>query len=403
MGGDSTGALIDGLPRRFSAAGREHPQGRWRLHVGRAFPRDVVIDGDTCRVGRPAGKPDAEIFAPASVWREMFEGKLSGIEAFSKGELNVRGSIEKALRFETMFSRPDAGGFEYSIEMVPVGRAKVSALFAGDPEAQPLVLMHGLGATKSSWLTVVPELARHYRVIAVDLPGFGASTKPRARYDAEFLASSMVEFFDVLGYDSVLLAGNSMGGRVAMEIAMLEPDRVQAIACLCPAAAFSRRPILWFVKVARPELGFFAPRIPRSQVISSIRQLFGDPEVLPQEWYEAAADDFLLSWRSPRSRMAFFAAARNIYLDEPFGEQGFWARLRLMAPPALFIYGGKDVLITSRFGGRVQRELPTAQVEVWDDCGHVPQIEHPDRTVDQMVAFFERMSGGAERDVSAAS
>ncbi|MPZ70533.1 MAG: alpha/beta fold hydrolase [Actinobacteria bacterium] len=393
MAGDGTGALIDGLPRRYSKDAGEHHEGRWRLHVGRAYPRDVVVRDGTCTVGKPSGRPDAEIFAPADVWKQMYDGKLSGIEAFAAGDLNVRGSIEKALRFETMFERPDAGGLEYSIEMVKVGRARVSTLFAGDPSAEPLVLMHGLGATKSSWLTVVPELARRYRVVAVDLPGFGASSKPRARYDAEFLASSMIEFLDVLGYESAMFAGNSMGGRVAMEIAMLEPERAKAIACLCPAAAFSNRPALWLVKLARPELGFFAPRLPRSQIISGLRQLFADPEVLQQGWYEAATDDFLSSWRSPRTRMAFFAAARHIYLDEPLGDAGFWARLRMMQTPSLFIYGAKDALITHRFGGRVQRELPSAEVEVWDDCGHVPQIEHPLMTADRLLGFFGQVSG----------
>lgn len=400
MAGDGIRALIEGLPRRFATDGAEHLEGRWRLHVGRAFPRDVVVRDGSCSVGEPSGRPDAEIFAPSDVWRMMYEGKLSGIEAFANGDLNVRGSIERAMRFESMFERPDAGGLEYSIEMVPVGRARISTLFAGDPAAEPLVLMHGLGATKSSWLTVVPDLARDYRVIAVDLPGFGASSKPRARYDAEFLASSMIEFLDVLGYDAAMFAGNSMGGRVAMETAMLEPERAKAIACLCPAAAFSRRPALWLVKLARPELGFFSPRIPRAQIISGLRQLFADPDALQQDWYEAASDDFRLSWRSPRSRMAFFAAARNIYLDEPFGDSGFWARLRLMETPSLFIYGAKDVLITHRFGDRVRRELPSAEVEVWDDCGHVPQIEHPSRAADRLLGFFGKVSGKRYSEVS---
>ncbi len=198
----------------------------------------------------------------------------------------------------------------------------------------------------------------------------------------------MIEFLDVLGYQDAHLVGNSMGGRIAMEIGMLEPKKARSIACLCPATAFSHRPALWLVRLARPELGFLAPRIPRKQVLSGIKQLMADPDRLPDEWYGAAADDFLLTWKSPRARMAFLAAARNIYLDEPFGEEGFWARLSRLEVPSLFVYGEKDPLITARFGDRVSHELPAARVEVWEDGAHVPQIEHPERTSELLLDFF---------------
>ncbi len=134
MSGDHSGALIDALPLRFAVAGKEHPEGRWRLHVGRAYPRDVVVTGDLCEVGKPNGTPDAEIFASAETWRAMVEGEVSGVEAFAAGELNVRGSIERAMRFETMFEHPAAGALDYSIEKIQVGRIKLSTLIAGDPD-----------------------------------------------------------------------------------------------------------------------------------------------------------------------------------------------------------------------------------------------------------------------------
>lgn len=378
---------LDTLPRRFRGHD-DHVTARFRVQVGRAI-RDVVVSGNECTVVKANGiRPDVEISTDAETWWDMDQGRLSGIEAFAQKKLAVRGSIEKSLLFEPLFERPSAGALDYRVQYVGRRGNRISALVAGDPEAPPLLMLHGLGATKSSWLPIVPALARSYHVIVPDLPGFGSSSKPRGRYDAGWFAPRMFAFMDHLDVDSTFVAGNSMGGRVAMEMAMLDPSRVRAIACLCPVAAFSHRPALWIVKLLRPELAFAASRLPRGYIKEGLKQLFSDPGRVEEEWFEAAVDDFMTIWRSPRARMAFSAAARNIYLEEPEGEQGFWMRLAAMDTPALYVYGTRDVLISARFGHRIQRSLPNALVTVWEDCGHVPQIEHPEKTVRVLSRFY---------------
>ena len=387
MPGDAA-ALVERLPTRYRGQEIDPIPARFRLKIGRTI-RDVVIDGSGCRVERSNGRsPDAEIHTDLETWKEIDGGRLSGIEAFGRRRLVVRGSIEQALRFEPLFVRPRRGAMRYEMARVETPRARISTLRAGAIDAPPLVLVHGLGANKASWLTVVPELARRHRVIAIDLPGFGDSTKPMGRYDAGWFSQHVFDLLDVLGHDRVHVAGNSMGGRVAMEMAMRHPERVAGIACLCPAAAFSERPVLNLVRILRPELAFLPAPLPRRRLISGLAELFADPGCIHRTWYEAAIDDFLRTWKSPRARMAFFAAIRNIYLDEPDGEMGFWARLSKMETPALFVYGRHDVLITSRFARKIAKHLPEAAVHVWDDCGHVPQIEHPERTVTEITRFF---------------
>lgn len=394
MGDSPVVRSLEDLPRRFRGDDSTI-SARFRLSVGRAT-RDVVIDRRTCEVTRSNGvRPDVEITTSPETWLDMDEGRLSGIEAFASGRLNVRGSIEKSLLFEPLFERPAAGALLHSLEQVRTGGGRFSVLTAGAKDAAPLLLIHGLGATKSSWLPVVPELARHHRLIVPDLPGFGASTKPRGRYDARWFSQRLFSLLETLGHERVLVAGNSMGGRVAQEMAMLEPKRVRAIACLCPATPFSRRPALWLVRLLRPELAFFAGRLPRGRIKDLMRDLFADPGRVSEEWFEAAIDDFLDCWRSPRARMAFSAAARNIYLDEPEGEEGFWTRLARMQTPALYLFGKQDVLISHRFAKKVSEALPSACVEVWNGCGHVPQIENPDRTVRAIRGFFERVTDPA--------
>ena len=387
-----TARLIEGLPDRFLANDSLLRNARFRLHVGRTV-RDVVVRKSRCFVEAGNGRvPDVEITTDPMTWQAIDEGALSGVEAFAQQRLSIRGSIEKSLLFEPLFSRPHAGGFRYDIECVSLGGTELSTLIAGDPAHPPLVLSHGLGATKASWLPIVPELARHHRLYAIDLPGFGASSKPRGRYNAPWLADHVFRLLDVLGLDAAFVAGNSLGGRVAMEMAMTEPEAVSGIACLCPAAAFLHRPALGLVRVLRPELGVGVLRLPRERLMRSLRDLFHDPSRIHKDWYEAAIDDFLSHWRNARFRRAFFTTARNVYLDEPDGEEGFWARLSTMKPPALFIYGSHDVLITPRFASRVQRFLPSASVQIWDDCGHVPQLEHPERTANALTRFFAEVA-----------
>lgn len=386
MGDSPVVRSIESLPHRF--LGDDSLAARFRLHVGRAS-RDVVVNGSSCEVVKTNGvRPDVEISTSPDTWLEMDDGRLSGLEAFAQRRLTVRGSIEKSLLFEPLFERPTAGALPYSLQRIDAGSAGISALVAGDVYAPPLLLIHGLGATKSSWLPIVPALAQRHRVIALDLPGFGASTKPRGRYDAPWFSQHVFSLMDVLEIDSAAVAGNSMGGRIAQEMAILEPGRVEAIACLCPVTAFSRRPALWLVRLLRPELAFFAGRLPRTRIKESLKDLFADAGRVDEEWFEAAVDDFLEVWRSPRARMAFSAAARNIYLDEPYGEVGFWTRLAEMSVPSLYLFGRQDALINYRFGRKVKRAVPAARVEVWSNCGHVPQIEHPERTATALAKFF---------------
>lgn len=381
---------IETLPERFIGSSGD---ARYRLRVD-DYVSDVVVDKRSCEVCTPSGDAcDAEICTDSRTWNAMDSGRLSGLEAFADKRLVIRGSIERSLHFEPSFERPHRGGVRYEVRRLPAGRSKISALVTGPRDAPPLLLIHGLGATKASWLTVVPELARHRRVIAVDLPGFGASSKPNARYDAAWFASKMLQMLDELGYDSVAVAGNSMGGRISMEMALRAPERIESIVCLSPAAAFSRRPALALARLARPELGILVGRLPRSQVREGLRSLFARPSRLEESWYEAAIDDFLTTWRSPRARLAFFKSLRNLYLDEPLGEQGLWSRLAAMKTPALYVYGKRDVLITHHFSKKVARHIPHARVAVWNDCGHVPQIEFPQRTTELMLSFLGRTGG----------
>jgi pimeloyl-ACP methyl ester carboxylesterase len=116
------------------------------------------------------------------------------------------------------------------------------------------------------------------------------------------------------------------------------------------------------------------------------------------EWTRAGIEEFLRAYLTPRGRVAFYAAARHIYLEEPDGPDGFWTRLEELQSDALFVWGRRDTLVPIAFRRHVERALPAARHEVVD-CGHVPQLECPTQTHAAIARFLRRP--GAARPVAA--
>jgi pimeloyl-ACP methyl ester carboxylesterase len=254
-------------------------------------------------------------------------------------------------------------------------RLKISTMEAGQG---PVVLaVHGLGGTKGSFLPTLAALAGRFRVIAMDLPGFGDSDKPLgAPYDARFFARAVVDLLDALELERVHLVGNSLGGRVALEVGLRNPERVQRLALLAPSLAWRRdRPWAPLLRLVRPELGL-VQLAPRPVVQGIVHRLIPGAA---DGWTAAGVDEFLRAYLTPAGRAAFYAAARHIYLEDPDGDDGFWPRLRTLQPEALFVWGRRDRVVPLAFARHVTDALPNAHhVEL--DCGHVPQVERPAQT-----------------------
>ncbi len=237
--------------------------------------------------------------------------------------------------------------------------------------------IHGLGATKASFLPTVEALADDFRVVAMDLPGFGDSDKPvGAPYHAPFFARAVVSLLDALALDRAHLVGNSLGGRVALEVGLRHPDRARRLGLLAPSLAW-RRPRRWAapLKLVRPELGLLphAPRRVVQGIVDRVVPGAGDG------WTAAGLDEFMRSYLTARGRAAFYATARQIYLEEPEGEKGFWPRLATLQGDALFVWGRQDRLVPIAFARHVSETAPHARhLEL--DCGHVPQLERPRET-----------------------
>jgi len=373
------------LAGRYDRATFE-PQGgraRVRLAVVGGDAWDVVLDGGTASLVPAEGDADATLTADAQAWTAIAEDIRGGMDAYHSGRLTVRRNLHVGIGFLAATNgSTDPGRLRF--RMVATRRARLSSMEAGS--GPPVLAIHGLGATKGSFLPTVAELGGRFRVIAVDLPGFGDSDKPiGASYDARFFARAVIDLLDALELGRVHVIGNSLGGRVALEVGLSHPDRVDRLALLCPSLAW-RRERRWapLLRLTRPELGL-VQLAPRPLVEGIVRRLIPNAD---EGWTAAGVDEFLRAYLTPAGRAAFYAAARHIYLEEPHGEEGFWPRLRGLQPDALFVWGRRDRLVPIAFARHVAEALPRARhVEL--DCGHVPQVERPRQTHDAVGEFLD--------------
>src|SRR4051794_21568961 len=310
---DAVGALLE----RFDRDAFDMPAGRARVRL--CVPGhggwDLEVHRDRQRVKRVRDgvEPDTELTADLATWSKVATDLKGGMQAYRAGKLHVRRNLHLGVGF--LAATNDSGDHDrLKFRTIDTECGRVSTFEAGS--GKPLVMLHGLGATKAEFLPSVPALApTGFRTIAIDLPGFGDSDKPfPAAYDARFFARWVAATLDALGLDRTHLLGHSMGGRVALEVGMRHPDRIDRLVLMTPSMAWLSQPG-WAksLKIVRPELGIIQPA-PKGFVESIVKRVVPASE---SHFVAPALDEFLRSYLTPRGRVAFYAAARNIALEDP--------------------------------------------------------------------------------------
>src|SRR3954468_23378748 len=224
---DSVAALAERFDPDVIDLRRGHA--RIRIEAGPGAAWDAMVAGRRMRVRDvdEDAHPDAVLSADPATWARIAEDFRGGMEAFRAGRLRIRGSLHVGVGFLAATSGSDEPGRLEFDTVRTRDFGAISVLSAGTgPET--ILCVHGLGGTKASFLPTVNQLADHYRVVALDLPGFGESDKPirapsppgsagsnkpiGAPYDAPWFARSVFATMDALGIDRAHVAGNSMGG-----------------------------------------------------------------------------------------------------------------------------------------------------------------------------------------------
>jgi pimeloyl-ACP methyl ester carboxylesterase len=279
----------------------------------------------------------------------------------------------------------------YVAVRVPPREFSTQYLTAGDGnEGTPLLLLHGLADSAYSWRWVIPALAASHRVYAPSLPGFGRSAKPKCNYSPEFFTAFVANFMDAMGLQRAALVGNSLGGLIAMRLALAQPERVSALALLDSAGL--GRQIAWALRLMTlPGLGPLLVRWHRTAPgarlwAASLAALLAEhPNQLPAEWRE----ELFEMARPPGYLEATIATARSgVSLKGQRTQEILLDRLAGLTVPVLVLWGEHDRIVPVSQTGAASRRLADSRTVVLPDCGHVPQIEQPGRVGNLLAEFF---------------
>ena len=262
---------------------------------------------------------------------------------------------------------------------------RISYVDVGDGPV--VLLLHGLGHSTHGWRKVIGPIAEAgYRVMAVDLPGFGYSDKPGG-YSLEGYVDFVRAWLDLHCVERAAVVGNSMGGAVAAAVAGMAPERVGA-AVLVDPGGFGRE-VTWMLRIAglRMVRGLLGIRFTPRRVRHALRVVFCDPSLIEAEDVQRIVELSEL----PGSRAAFLEIAH-----QAIGLRGLRPGLGLgdipggITAPTLLVWGDRDRVIPVSHAELAHAAIAGSEVVILDRCGHCPQLESPDRFVRAVVPFLRR-------------
>ncbi len=277
---------------------------------------------------------------------------------------------------------------------------RTRVLDAGDGAVRdPVLLIHGVGGWAENWREVMdPIAASGRRAIAVDLPGFGESERPRRprHFDPKepFYARFVVALLDTLGVRAAHVVGNSMGGAVAYMAAVTAPERVRSLALV--ASGGLGTDIALFLRVATlPGMITLARIFGRpAHGREVLRTCFFDPARIPQTLYEEAERYGFASYPE------FVRALRSgvtISGVRPALRARWMAQASRFSGPVLVVWGREDAVLPIHHLEEAKSIFPQAEVRIIERCGHLPMVEQTDAFLAALLPFIAR----AEKAVAA--
>ena len=269
-------------------------------------------------------------------------------------------------------------GTQFAARFARIGDATIRYLDAG--AGTPVIFIHGLGASMYAWRkNLAPVMAAGYRVLALDLLGFGSSDKPARGYTNAAYAQLVVALMDSLHLPDAVLVGHSMGGEIAAEVAIAFPTRVRGLVLIGAAGLGTREPLLF--RLARwPVVGPLVLAFRgRALVGRLLRSTYADPRKVT----EPDVDQYY----APVAEAAYGRALRGVLREFHFG--GLEGRLDAIAAPTLVLWGEADRLIPIALGRALAAHLNRSAFLSVPRAGHSVQEEAPDEVNRLLIKFLK--------------
>lgn len=278
---------------------------------------------------------------------------------------------------------------------VEVDGRRVRVRVDGDPHNPPVLLLHGIGRSLEDWDPQYERLSGDYRVIAVDVPGFGFSDRPDGPINLSTFAKGALGAVDALGESRPLhVIGNSLGGAITLQMLASRPERVASMGLINSAGFGSEvTPLLRLLAV--PVIGPLSTRrTTRSAARLLERACFADPALAT----EARVDRAMAIAAKPHHGEVMLATATQLATAR--GIRAGWRRqlaafAALHPRPTLVMWGEADRVLPSHHIEEARRVFPHAEMHLLPGVGHMPQIESPELFAGLVLPFLDKASTGA--------
>jgi pimeloyl-ACP methyl ester carboxylesterase len=253
----------------------------------------------------------------------------------------------------------------------------------------PLVLLHGAGDNSLDWRWIISDLAATHRVYAPDLPGSPDSARPAVDYSPAFFERSVVAFVDALDMGRATFVGNSLGGLIALRLALSEPARVTGLV-LVDSAGLGREVNPAFTSVNVP--GPFEAAIPFWRTpVGAYQRAWGRTALL----FAHPPGSVPRGWLAEQCRLALWPGYLEAHLATlralvgPLGQREVLVdRLPSLKIPTLVVWGARDRVFPESQARDAVAHLPEGSLALIPDCGHMPHVECPDRFLAALDEFL---------------
>ena len=252
-----------------------------------------------------------------------------------------------------------------------------------------IVLIHGITSTSATWERVMPYLATRFTVVAPDLIGHGESAKPRGDYSLGAYASGVRDLLGALGHERATVVGHSLGGGVAMQLAYQFPDRCERLV-LVDSGGLGQEVHLLLRAATLPLSEVVLPLLASTPLLSagrSVSRFFGRLGLrVGTDFGEMARGHASLADREARA--AFVHTLRTIV--DPGGQRvSATDRLYLAEKvPFMLVWGERDPIIPVDHGRAAHELVPSSRLEVFENAGHFPHVDDPQRFLDVLFDFM---------------
>ncbi|MBD7962799.1 alpha/beta fold hydrolase [Fictibacillus norfolkensis] len=251
-----------------------------------------------------------------------------------------------------------------------------------DPHAKVVVLVHGFLSSTVSFRKLLPYLTKTYKVLSIDLPGFGQSEKSTSFvYKLSNYGQLIIDFLDVLNIQNAILIGHSMGGQISMHAAKKSPERIEKL-ILLGCCSYVKRASRSLIACSYLPLFSWGMRnwIQRKDVKENLLSVLHDSKLVTEEMIE--------SYKKPISEVAFIHSLVRL-LRQREGDMCS-QDLNQIQQPVLMLWGKEDKVMPVKTGYRLKHDLPSAELIVYEKCGHLLMEEKPQEICSEITRFIEQ-------------